>query len=40
MMKSLIDVLAVAIVVGIYMIIWKLIEIIDLLEQSFVLGLR
>jgi len=35
--KNLIDVLVVA---GIYIIIWKLFEIIDLLEQSFVLGLH
>jgi len=36
-MKSFIDVLIVG---GLYIIIWKLFEIIDLLEQSFVLGLQ
>jgi len=39
-MKSLIDVLAIPIVVALYLIGEKLIEIIDLLEQSFVLGLQ
>ena len=40
MIKSLIDILAISILAGIYIIIWKLVLIIDLLEQSFVLGLK
>jgi len=39
-MKSLIDVLAPAILLGIWFIVYKLSQIIDLLEQSFVLGLQ
>ncbi len=40
MMKSLIDALAVPIVVVLYIIAWKLIEIVFLLEHSTLLGLH